>query len=36
MYLGHVINLGTYSKNLDMKIFDQFIIVDHTHTILKI
>jgi hypothetical protein len=31
-YVSHIINLGTYFKELDKKIFGQLIIVDHAHT----
>jgi hypothetical protein len=33
MYIGHIINLGTYSKELNRKIFNQLTIVYHAHTI---
>jgi len=30
MHGSHVINLGTYSKELDKRIFNQLTIIDHT------
>jgi len=35
MYVGHAINLGTYSKELNNKIFGQLTIVDHTRHHMK-
>jgi hypothetical protein len=35
-YPGDIINLSTYSKKIDRKIFDQFNIVDHVHTIFEV
>jgi hypothetical protein len=31
MYVGHLINLGIYNKELNKRIVGQLIIVDHAH-----
>jgi hypothetical protein len=35
MYISHIINMGTYYKELNKKIFNQLIIVDHTTPLIK-
>jgi hypothetical protein len=35
MYISHIINMGTYYRELNNRIFNQLVIVDHTTPLIR-